>query len=346
MILKHVPSPRPRDALASAERAGGLTARRAVRKTLAMLPSSTWVVAEAFAGMQSQALGLTDAAGLATEVRPIAPRGLWRHIPAAFWPSPLAAITPGALAPPLPELLVGCGGKAAAVLAALRTRVRGVIVQHPRIDPRKFDFIIVGRHDELAGPNVFAARTALHRANPARLAEAARIWIPRLAHLPRPLVSVLIGGANGRFKLGVPEARALAGQLATMMQRDQVGLALTPSRRTDPAVSAVFAEALRPLGALVWDGTGENPYFGMLALSDAIIVTLDSVSMVSEAVATAAPVFLAELPGSSRRIGMFLKDLIDAGRVRPYQGRFDHWPVEPLDDTAEAAAEMCRRFGY
>jgi mitochondrial fission protein ELM1 len=296
--------------------------------------------------MQSQALGLTDAAGLVADVRPIAAHGLWRHIPAAFWPAPLAAVTRGALTPPWPELVVGCGGKAAAVVAALRTHVRGVIVQHPRIDPRKFDFIIVGRHDELSGANIFAARTALHRASPARLAEAAEIWAPRLAHLPRPLVSVLIGGANGRFRLGVPEARVLAAQLADMMQRDGTGLVLTPSRRTDPAVTAVLAETLGPRGAMVWDGVGDNPYFGMLALSDGIVVTVDSVSMVSESVATSAPVWLAELPGSSRRIGMFLKDLVDSGRVRPFQGRFDPWPVDPLDDTAAAAHEMCRRFGY
>jgi uncharacterized protein len=224
--------------------------------------------------------------------------------------------------------------------------VRGVIVQHPRIDPRKFDLIIAGRHDELTGPNVFVARTALHRASPARLAEAAQAWAPRFEHLPRPLVSVLIGGSNGRFRLGVAEARALAGQLAAMMRRDKVGLALTPSRRTDPAAAAALADVLRPLGALVWDGAGDNPYFAMLALADVIVATVDSVSMVSEAVATHAPVLLAELPGSSRRIGLFLQDLIDAGRARAYHGRFETWPVEPVDDTAAAAAELCRRFGY
>jgi mitochondrial fission protein ELM1 len=310
-----------------------------------MLPSATWVVAEAFAGMQSQALGLSEAAGLGADVHAIAPHGIWRHIPGRFWPRPLAAIAPK-LPSDVPELLIGCGGKAAAVVAALRTRVRGVIVQHPRIDTKKFDFIVAGRHDELTGPNVFVARTALHRASPAKLAEAAATWAPRLAHLPTPMVSVLIGGSNGRFRLGVAEARTLAAQLAAMMQRDRVGLALTPSRRSDRAVVAALAEMLVPLGALIWDGAGDNPYMGMLALADAIIATVDSVSMVSEAVATRAPVFLAELPGASRRIGMFLQDLIDAKRVRPYQGRFETWPVEPLDDTAAAAAAMCHRFGY
>ncbi len=131
-----------------------------------------------------------------------------------------------------------------------------------------------------------------------------------------------------------------------MMRRDRVGLALTPSRRTDPAVTRVLSETLAPLGALVWDGNGENPYFGMLALADAIVVTADSVSMISEAAATGAPVLVAELPGRSRRQAAFLRGLIDDGRVRLYQGRFEHWPVVPVDDTAAAAEEMCRRFGY
>jgi mitochondrial fission protein ELM1 len=310
-----------------------------------MLPSSTWVLSEAYAGLQSQALGLTEAAGLAAETRIIAPRGLWRHVPARWWPAPLAAVG-DALRPPWPELAVGCGGKAASVLAALRQRVRGVIVQHPRMDAKLFDLIVAARHDELTGRNVIVTRTALHRVTPAKLAAAAEAWRDRLAHLPRPLVAVLVGGSNGRFTLDLPVGQALAAQLAGMMRADRAGVIVTPSRRTDPAVTRALTDALAPLGGMVWDGAGENPYFGMLALADAIVVTTDSVSMVSEAVATTAPVLLARLPGRSRRIGLFLQGLIDDGRVRPYQGRLEHWPVMPLDDTAAAAAELCRRFGY
>jgi len=181
---------------------------------------------------------------------------------------------------------------------------------------------------------------------PRRLAEAAAAWAPRLAHLPRPLVAVLVGGSNGRFRLDVPVGQALAAQLAAMMRADRVGLAVTPSRRTGPAVGRVLATALAPLGAMVWDGTGENPYFGMLALADAIVVTTDSVSMISEAVATRAPVLLAALPGRSHRNGLFVNGLIADGRARPFNGRFESWPVQPLDDTDTVAAEMCRRFGY
>ena len=93
-------------------------------------------------------------------------------------------------------------GVAAAVGAALRRDDRPVVqVQHPRMDPRRFDLVVVNRHDELTGPNVVVTRTALHRVTPARLAAAAAAWQPRLAHLKRPLVAVLIGGSNGRFRL-------------------------------------------------------------------------------------------------------------------------------------------------
>ena len=307
-------------------------------------PLDSIILAEDLAGMRSQALGLADAMGLAPRLVALAPRLPWRAIPARFWPAPLHAAS---LALPPEPLAIGCGGKPAPVLAALRRRgKRTVQIQHPRMDPRLFDQVVVTRHDGLAGPNVVVTRTALHRATQARLAAARAEWAPRLAHLPRPLVAVLVGGSNGRFRLDQAEGAALAGQLAAMMQADGAGVAVTPSRRTAPAVTHALRAALEPLGGTVWDGAGENPYFGLLACADAIVVTADSVSMVSEAVATAAPVLIAELPGRSRRIGAFLDGLRSDGRVRTFRGRLEMWHTAPLDDTQEAAHTVRRRLGF
>lgn len=302
------------------------------------------MLSEPYAGLQAQALGLAEAAGLSPTLRDLMAAPPWRHVPARFWPRPLrvTGLEPGLV----PALAISVGGMGAAVGAALRRRgARVVQVQAPRMDPRRFDLVVASRHDELAGQNVIITRTALHRATPERLAAAREAWTPRLAHLPRPLVAVLVGGSNGRFRLGRAEGESLAAGLAAMLRRDRVGLALTASRRTEPCVRAALEAALRPLGALVWDMTGENPYFGLLACADVIVATIDSVSMVSEAVATGAPVLLAELPGRSRRIGLFLRGLAQEGRVRPFAGRLEQWPVSPLDDTAAAAEEMRRRLG-
>jgi len=303
------------------------------------------ILSEPLAGLQAQAIGLAEAARLPHELRALTPRPPWSWVAAKLWPRPLAAVA-DSLRGPLPNLLIACGGMGAAVAAALRKGGRRVVqVQHPRLDPNRFDLVVVNHHDGLTGPNVVVTRTALHRASPQRLAEAAAAWRDRFAHLPRPLVAALVGGSSGSYRLDTQVAARLAGELADMMQRDQVGLALTPSRRTDPAALRMLRQALEPRGAWIWDGTGENPYYGMLALADAIVVTQDSVSMISEAAATTAPVMIAALPGRSRRQAVFLQGMLAEDRVRWFQGRFATWNVAPLDDTPLAAAELHRRLG-
>ena len=300
------------------------------------------ILAEPYAGLHAQALGLAEAAGLDATTIDLRPKAPWRWISARTWPRPLSAVD---LPPLAPGPVIGAGGTAAVIAAALRAPGRPVIqVQHPRIDPARFDLVVVNRHDRLTGPNVVVTRTALHRVTPARLAEAAALWAPRLAHLPRPLVAVLVGGSNGRYRLDRSVAEHLAGQLATII-RGGAGVAVTPSRRTAPAVRVVLSAALAPLGGWVWDMAGDNPYFGLLACADAIIATEDSVSMISEAVATSAPVLIAPLPGRSRRIRLFTELLHLDGRTRPFQGRLETWATAPLDDTPDAGAAVRRLLG-
>ncbi|MFW7268850.1 mitochondrial fission ELM1 family protein [Gluconacetobacter sp. Hr-1-5] len=301
------------------------------------------VVAEDLAGMRSQAFGLAARAGLAPFFCPVRARGLWGRVPAAWWPAPLRAVDP--LDAGAAELVFSVGGTGGAVGAALRGRMRRVVqIQNPRMRLDRFDLVVANRHDEISGSNVLLSRTALHGVSPERLAAARAEWLARLAHLPRPLVAVLLGGSNGRFRLDEAVAARLVGQLADMMRRDGVGVAVTPSRRTGEGVCRIVREALAPLGGWVWDMRGDNPYLGLLACADAVVVTQDSVSMVSEAVAGTAPVMVVDLPGRSRRIGLFLRELADAGRIRRFSGRMEAWPVAPLDDTVEVAETMRRRL--
>ena len=135
--------------------------------------------------------------------------------------------------------------------------------------------------------------------------------------------------------------RAVSGQ--DLAQRG-FGLAITTSRRTGAAATAQLRARLEPLGAYIWDGKGENPYFGLLALADVVIVTSDSVSMVSEAAFSGKPVHVFELEGGSAKFARFHQALRDAGISRPFRGAIERWVYTPPDDTARAAAEIRRRY--
>jgi mitochondrial fission protein ELM1 len=303
------------------------------------------IICTDLAGLRNQAVGLAEAAGFCPDVRVLRRRAGWARMPGLSRMRPLAAVAPEVVAPPWPGLAIACGGAGSRVVAALRRLgLRAVTIQDPRMALEKFDLVFAARHDGISGPNVFVTRTALHRVTPARLRAEGERWRGAMAAVPRPLVAVLLGGSNGRYRLGASEARELAGQLGGLI-RAGVGVAMTPSRRTAPEVVMILRDALSPLGAFVWDGQGENPYFGMLGLADAVIVTADSVSMVSEAVATSAPVYLVRLPGRSSRIGAFMDMMVADGRARDFAGRLDLWDCAPMDDTPAAGDALRRLMG-
>jgi uncharacterized protein len=297
--------------------------------------------------LRAQALGLAEAAGLEPDLRTLVPRPPWDRLSPGLWLNARWAVEPGAIAGVVaPGLLMGCGGAGARVAAALRRPdMKVVAIQHPRMSLRKFDLVMAARHDGITGDNVIVTRTALHRVTPARLEAERAVWAPRFAAHKRPLVAVLLGGSNGRYRFEASLALELGIQLSAMMKREHAGVVVTPSRRTAPEVVAILRDVLEPAGAWIWDGAGENPYFGMLACADVIIATADSVSMVSEAVATCAPVFLVRLPGRSQRIGAFMDGLVDDGRARNFAGKLELWDCRAVDDTAMAGAEMRRRLG-
>jgi mitochondrial fission protein ELM1 len=106
----------------------------------------------------------------------------------------------------------------------------------------------------------------------------------------------------------------------------------------------MLRQRLQDLPAVVWDGQGANPYFGYLGLADAIVVTSDSVSMVSEACATGKPVYVYALGNGGARLQRFHQSLFQAGITRPFMGNLEKWSYSPLDDALQVAAVIRQRF--
>ena len=304
-------------------------------------------------GMVAQAMGLAEAIGFATVRKTIAPAWPWKLLPASVWPAWVSGA--GAAGDPVddgePDLVVSCGRHAVGPALWVKRRCGGrpflVHVQHPRVDPGRFDLIVAPKHDRLKGPNVIPIRGALNGVTEKKLEEAAARFAPTLAHLPRPLVAVLLGGDNSVYRLTDTVAERLLHDLRRLCAENGAGLVVTPSRRTTPAVIDLLRHGLCDMPAKSWDSNGENPYLGYLALADAVLVTGDSVNMVSEACATGKPVYVVQLEGGDgSKFADFHRDLQDAGITRPFDGRLETWSYPPLNETERVAEEIRRRLEH
>ena len=131
------------------------------------------------------------------------------------------------------------------------------------------------------------------------------------------------------------------------MQASGGSLLATVSRRTPAAALDVLRTGLRGVPGLLWDGSGANPYPGMLACADRLVCTPDSVNMLSEACATAAPVQVLAADGARGKIDAFLGTLRERGRIHdgpePAPAALAT-AVVPLRETARVANEVRQRL--
>ena len=305
-----------------------------------------WIVTPPARGMKNQAIALAEALALPYRDITVEPQAPWTWLPSGWWPAPLLALREGreAFAPPWPRLLISCGRRSVPYALHIRRRSGGttfaVHIQNPQTRLSAFDLITTPRHDGLSGGNVVPTDGSLHRITPDLLREEAARFADSLSTLPRPLVAVLIGGPNRYYDFDEADAVALGDALAAFARRHGLGLAVTASRRSGERNIALLREKLAGTPHVFWDFSGDNPYHGYLGLADAVVVTCDSVNMVSEATATGKPIYVYHLPGAGSRFQAFHQLMEDSGRTRRFDGSWSSWSYAPPQDTALVAARV------
>ncbi|MFY9289021.1 MAG: mitochondrial fission ELM1 family protein [Alphaproteobacteria bacterium] len=307
-----------------------------------------WVVTDGKAGMENQCLGLAEALGLNPIVKRIKLRSPWKELSPFLRQGLQWAFSPKGdpIAPPWPDLLIATGRASIPASLYVRRASQGrtltVQLQNPVIDPSRFDLVVVPRHDGLTGPNVMTTRGALHRVSKEMLKVEAEKLLSRISHLPSPRIAVLIGGSNAVYQLTPREMVPLTEKLAALIHATTGSLMITPSRRTGDENLSILQKGLKDLPAYIWNGEGDNPYYGMLACADIILVTCDSVNMVSEACTTGKPVYVIDLAGGSDKFRRFHQALQDDGMTRPFKGSVQSWSYEPLNDVELVTARIHR----
>jgi mitochondrial fission protein ELM1 len=315
----------------------------------AAVENVTWAITDGRAGILNQARGLGEAVGLPVEVKTVNPHWLWAMLPITHWPLPFAALKAGSakFEPPWPRVAIGCGWRSIPYMLAVKRLSKGktftVQLQHPRVDPALFDLVVPPEHDNLSGANVIPIIGSPNGVTRARLEAATKKWSPQLDRLPHPRVAVLVGGASKSHSFSEDDARKLAASLKNLTAQN-IGVMVTASRRTGEAQTKIIRDTLESTGAYVFNDEGENPYAGLLALADAILVTSDSTNMAVEAAATGKPVYVVDIPGGGTKFDRLHETLRNRGIARTFAGKIEHWTYEPLNETARVAEHIRRRL--
>ena len=313
--------------------------------------SAPSTITDGRAGNVRQAVALAGALRLGThQPLMLVPQAPWRWLSPRRLPGDIRhgyGEAFAALADRPPALAIGCGRQAAGALRVLRARGSRVVqILDPRISARHWDLVVVPEHDRLRGGNVLTLLGSLNPVDDDWLS-LGRAAFADFRSLPGPRTALLVGGPTAHAAWDEQDMRGVFAQLAAQIRAEGGSLLATTSRRTPPALADALRDTFADIPNVIWGdgGDGVNPYAGLLGWADRVVVSPDSVNLLSEASATRAPVMVALAASAQGRMRHFQQALHERGRLQPRWLDWGHGSIEPLRESTRVAAEVKQRLG-
>jgi uncharacterized protein len=169
---------------------------------------------------------------------------------------------------------------------------KNVVVMNPAIwrGSGKFNFVIAAKHDNLKSrKNIITTTLAPNLIDAKELESAGKKLKERIDLKKNKIVGLLIGGNNPEFTLSPNVLKRIVSETLKFCEANDAELLVTTSRRTGGALEAILKKILnkQPRCKLLVIANENNPpdtLSGILALSDIVVVSCESISMISEAI--------------------------------------------------------------
>ncbi len=321
------------------------------------LPASAiWVLDDGRMGNTTQSLGIAQALNPQFIRLPIE-FTLRGRLPNRLQPASLGGVTEATrehLQAPWPKLAIGAGRRLAPVLRAIKKLSHGEtrIIQllDPECEYRAFDLIVLPEHDRpTERPNLLTSMCTPHRLTVESLKQAADSeWVAHWSILPRPHVALILGGDTRHGPFSVAAAQQLVAQLNQQVTAMGGSVMVSSSRRTPyRALQQLRNGLVMPYSVYDWHQMeGENnPLLAMLATADYLVLTGDSMAMISEAAFTGKPLFIAdEGPHIAPKHRRFHQELYKAGIARPLAQGLQPYRYEIPHPAQRIATHIRQRF--
>ena len=310
-----------------------------------MLKLKAHLLTQGMHGMISQVEGLSNALNIDFSHHTAKLKPFWNLIPPKFTPISENLLTEKLICNS--KIIISCGRKSVIHSIALKKRFKkdifNIHIQDPKVSLENFDLIICPEHDNLRGDNVITTVGAIHYLTKKEIDK--NIKYIKIDKENKKLVSFILGGPNKYYDYSEKQIDIVFNKVKTLFTPDKYKLIIIPSYRTP---EKIIKKAYNTFSHnnLVLKNIDKNAYLSSLSISDIIVVTCDSTSMISESAFTGKPIYVANMPPirNNNRFKNFYTQFKKLDIIRDLEDNINLWSYDQLDEANRIAPIIKERM--
>jgi uncharacterized protein len=306
-----------------------------------------WLLTEGAHGMISQVEGLAKSLNVNYQHKKINYNKLWSLFPPRFTPKNEFVFNCNEIINDKsniqnPTLLISCGRKSVIPSIVIKNYFKkknnqsifNIHIQDPKIDIKNFNFVIVPEHDGIRGDNIITTKGAIHYISSEEIITA------RKNIQPENVLTVILGGLNKYYLFGLDEIKNLFNTIEHLFFNKVDQVKIICSRRTPENIINFLKEKYIHNSKIIIDTSLQRQnYINALAEAKKIIVTSDSISMISEAATTGTPIYVAQLTPNKNdyRFNKFIELFKSLNIIKDLNASEEYWTYDGLYETKRVA---------
>jgi uncharacterized protein len=242
------------------------------------------------------------------------------------------------------DIVISCGRKSVIPSIYLKKKFNNKIInihiQEPKVSLNNFDFVVAPEHDGLKGSNVLTSKGAIHYLTNNELDENENYLKSRIS-TEKKIVTLILGGPNRYYDYNDQVINNLFSKIEQNFLKNNYQLILVPSMRT-PQDIIEKASNYFDKDQIVIPNVDKKAYLSSLKISDHIVVTCDSTSMISEAAITGKPIYVAQMPAikNNQRFKSFFNLFESLNIIKELNNSIENWTYTKLDETKKIADQI------
>jgi mitochondrial fission protein ELM1 len=307
------------------------------------------LLTEGMHGMISQVEGLAKALDIDFTHHKVELNHLWKLIPPNL--SPVSQNIFKKIDHNDFDVIISCGRKSVIPSIHLKNtakkKVFNIHIQDPKVDLNHFDFIVAPEHDAIQGQNVISTKGAIHYLTENEISENKDYLNSFIKKDERKIWTLILGGPTKYYDYSTKNMKHIFSSLYKLLKKHDFQLVVIPSMRTPTNTIHYAREFFGDNHTIIMD-VDKKAYLSALALSENIVVTCDSSSMISEAALTGKPIYIASiLPRKNdKRFQRFRNLFRELNIIRNLGEEVENWNYEKLDETNRVANIIKQKINF